>query len=89
MTDPTFRNINRLFVVSFNDCGNDPTRDSFDKYYVSLAEIKDFSTLIDNKPFSQPLRNKQKAYEKTWWNIKKKWLYNRKFIGLFLTLKLL
>ena len=65
MIDPTFRNINRLFVLSFNNGGNDPARDSFDKYYMSLAEIKDFNTLIHNKPFfDQPVKNKQKAYEK-------------------------
>ena len=30
-----------------------------------LVEIKDFVALIDNKPFfGQPVKNKQKAYEK-------------------------
>ena len=30
-----------------------------------LIEIKDFSALIDNKPFfDQPVKNKQEAYEK-------------------------
>ena len=28
-----------------------PTRGSFDKYYMSLVEIKDFNALIDNKLF--------------------------------------
>ena len=31
---PTFRNINRLFVLSFKNGNNDPARDSFDKYYM-------------------------------------------------------
>ena len=46
--------------------GNDDlTRDSFDKYYMPLVEIKDFNALIDNKPFfDQPVKNKQKVYEK-------------------------
>ena len=62
---PTFRNINRLFVLSFKNGNNDPTRDSFDKYYMRLVEIKGFNALIDNKPFfDQPLKNKQEAYEK-------------------------
>ena len=61
MTDPTFRNINRLFVLSFNDCDNDSTRDSFDKYYMSLAEIKDFNTLIDNKPFFSTSKKQTKS----------------------------
>ena len=48
---PMFRNINRLFVVSFKNGDNDPTRDSFEKYDMSLVEIKNFNQLIDNKPF--------------------------------------
>ena len=32
LTDPTFRNINRLFVLSFKNSNDDPTRDSFDQY---------------------------------------------------------
>ena len=32
MIDRTFRNINRLFVLSFKNGNNDPTRDSFDKF---------------------------------------------------------
>ena len=51
MINPTFRNINRLFVLSFKDGNNDPTRDSFDKYFMPLVEIKDFNALIKNKPF--------------------------------------
>ena len=41
LIDPTFRNINRLFVLAFKNGSNDPTSDSFDKYYVPLVEIKD------------------------------------------------
>ena len=48
---PTFRNINRLFVLSFKNGNDDPTRNSFDEYYMSLVEIKDFNALIDNKRF--------------------------------------
>ena len=43
LIDLTFRNINRLFVLSFKNDNNDPTRDFFDKYYMSLVEIKDFN----------------------------------------------
>ena len=64
MIDPTFRNINRFFVLSFKDGNNDPTRDSFDKYYILLVKIENFNALIDNKPFfDQPVKNKQEAYE--------------------------
>ena len=67
MIDPTFRNINRLFVLSFKNGNIDPTRDFFDKYYMPLVEIKDFNPLIDNKPFFvEPVRDKQEVYEKTY-----------------------
>ena len=40
-------------------------RDSFDKYYIPLVEIKDFNALNDNKSFLINLsNNKQEAYEK-------------------------
>ena len=48
---PTFRNINRLFVLSFKDANGYTTRDFFDKYYMASVEIKDFNALIYNKPF--------------------------------------
>ena len=49
--DPTFRNINRLFLLSFNNGDDDPKKYSFDQYYMPLVEIKDFNELIDNKSF--------------------------------------
>ena len=54
-----------MFPFSFKNGHDGPTRDSFDKYYMPLVEIKDFNALIDNKPFfDQPVKNKQEAYEK-------------------------
>ena len=65
LIDLTFRNINRLFVISFKNGNNDPTRNFFDKYYMPLIEIKDFNVSIDNKLFlGQPVKHKQEAYEK-------------------------
>ena len=65
MIDQTFRNINKLFFVSFKNDDNDPTINSSTKYYMPLVEIKDFHVLISNKPFfDQPLKNKQEAYGK-------------------------
>ena len=49
MIDPTFRNINRLFALLFNNGDDDPRRNSFGKYYMPLVEIKVFNALIDNK----------------------------------------
>ena len=48
LTDPTFRNINRLSILSLKNSNNVPTRNSFDKCYMPLAEIKDFNALILN-----------------------------------------
>ena len=64
MIEPVFRNTNRLFVLLLEASKNDPTRNSFARYYMSLVEIKDINALIDNKPFfDQPVKNKQEAYE--------------------------
>ena len=62
LIDPSFRNINRLLVFSFKNGNSNPMKDSFDKYYIPLVEIKDFNALIDNKPFFyQPVKNKEEA----------------------------
>ena len=47
--DQTFRNINTLFVLSFKNGDDDPTRNYFHEYYIPLVEIKDFNALTDNK----------------------------------------
>ena len=54
-----------MFVLSLKNGSNYPTRNSFDKYYMPLVEIKDFNALIDKKTFfDQPVKNKQEAYGK-------------------------
>ena len=84
LIDPTFRNINRLFVLSFKNGNDNPTKDSFDEYYMPLVEIKDFNALIDNKPFfDQPVKKtKTRSIWKTYQNVKKQSSYNRKFIRI-------
>ena len=39
LIDPAFTDINRLFLLSFKNGNNDPTKDSFDKYYMPLVDI--------------------------------------------------
>ena len=59
--DPTFTNVNRLFVLTFE---NEDDRTSFSKYYVPKVEIKCFHALIDGKPFfGIPVKNKEEGYE--------------------------
>ena len=48
LTDPTFSNVNRLFVLSFE---NEEDITSFSKYYVQKVEIKHYNVIIDGKPF--------------------------------------
>ena len=54
LIDPTFRNINRLFVLSFKNGDDDPTRNSFDKYYLPIVHIKDFNALTINHSLISP-----------------------------------
>ena len=51
LIDPTFTNVNRLFVLSFPRNNNTDNRDSFSDYYALNVEIKDFNVLIDGKSF--------------------------------------
>ena len=54
-----------MFEPSFKNGNDDHTRDSFDKYYMPLVEIKDFIALIHNKLFFDgPVKIKQESYEK-------------------------
>ena len=51
LIDPTFTNVNILFVLSFSRNNNTDNRDSFSDYYVPNVEIKDFNVLIGGKSF--------------------------------------
>ena len=48
LIDPTFNNVNRLFVLAFP---NKEDRSSFSKYYTPTIEIKEYNVLIDLQPF--------------------------------------
>ena len=59
LIDPTFTNVNRLFVLTFE---NEDDRTSFSKYYLPKVEVKDFNVLIDGKPFFEiPVKTKEQA----------------------------
>ena len=49
LIDPTFTNVNRLFVSSFPRNNNTDSRYSYSKYYVQKVEINDYNVLIDGK----------------------------------------
>ena len=69
LIDPTFTNVNRLFVLSFQRIAreNNTTKDyrvSFSHHYVPNARIKNFNVLIDGKSlFDLPIKNEE-AYKK-------------------------
>ena len=48
LIDPTFSNVNRLFVLSFE---NQDGRTSYYNYYMPSVEIKDYNVLIDGNAF--------------------------------------
>ena len=65
LIDPTFINVNRLFVLSIARNAEGDNRDSFSRYYVPNVRIKDFNVLIDGKSFFfLPKKNEEEAYEK-------------------------
>ena len=61
LIDPTFTNVNRLLVLTFE---NEDDRTSFSKYYLPKVEGKDFNVLIYGKQFFEiPVKNKEEAYD--------------------------
>ena len=89
LIDSTFRNINRLFILSLKNDTNDPGRNFFEKFYILLIEIKDFKALIGDKTFfDQPVKHKKEAQEKPVVDMSGI-LYNRKFIRSFVSSKIL
>ena len=61
LIDPTFHNVNRLFVLAFP---NEEDRRSFSKYYTPTVEIKDYNIIIDGEPFYEiPIKNKEETYK--------------------------
>ena len=61
LIDGTFTNVNRLFVLSFE---NEDDRTSFSKYYTASVKIKEFNVLIDGRNvFDTSIKNKEEAYE--------------------------
>ena len=51
LIDPTFTNVNRLFVLSFTKTNTGDNRDSFLHYYLPSVQIKDFNVLIDRATY--------------------------------------
>ena len=62
LIDPTFTNVNRLFVLAYQTADD---RQSFSQFYLPRVIVKDFNVIIDKLAFFDlPITTEEKAYEK-------------------------
>ena len=62
LIDPTFTNVNRLFVLTYRIADD---RQSFSRFYLSRVMIKDYNVIIDKLSFFDlPIKTEEEAYEK-------------------------
>ena len=60
--DPTFTNVNRLFVLAYRNADD---RQSFSQFYLPKVMIKDFNVIIDKLAFFDlPRKTEEEVYEK-------------------------
>ena len=66
LVDPTFTNVNRLFVLAYLIGNNNiDNRKSFLQFYLPKVMIKDFNVIIDKLAFFDlPIKTEEEAYEK-------------------------
>ena len=63
LIDPTFTNVNRLFVLAYGQVNND--RQSFSRFYLPNVMVKDYNVIIDKLLFFDLLiKTEEEAYEK-------------------------
>ena len=62
LIDPTFINVNRLFVVAYRTADD---RQSFSQFYLPRVMVKDCNVIIYKLSFfSMPIKTEEEAYEK-------------------------
>ena len=62
LTDPTFTNVNRLFVLAYQTADD---RQSFSQFYLQKVMVKDFNIIIDKLAFFDlPIKTEGEVYEK-------------------------
>ena len=62
LIDPTFTNVNRLFVLAYQTADD---RQSFSQFYLPRVMIKDYNAIIDKLAFFDlPIKTEEEAYEK-------------------------
>ena len=62
LTDPTFTNINRFFVLAYQNADD---RQSFFQFYLPKVMVKDYNVITDKSAFFDlPIKTEEEAYEK-------------------------
>ena len=62
LIDPTFTNVNRLFVLAYQTAND---RQSYSQFYLPRVMVKDFNVIIDKLAFFDlPIKTEEEAYEK-------------------------
>ena len=62
LIDPTFTNVNRLFVLAYQ---NPDDRQSFSQFYLPNVMVKDYNVIVDKLAFFDlPIKTEEEAYQK-------------------------
>ena len=62
LVDPTFTNVNRLFVLEYQTADN---RQSYSQSYLPKVMVKDYNVIIDKLAFFDlPIKTEEESYEK-------------------------
>ena len=62
LIDPTFTNVNRLFVLAYGQDNNH--RQSFSRFYLPNVMVKDYNVITDKLAFFDlPIKTEEEAYE--------------------------
>ena len=62
LIDPTFTNVNKLFVLAYQNAYD---RQSFSQFYLPRVMVKDYDVIIDKLAFFDlPIKPEEEAYEK-------------------------
>ena len=66
LIDPTFTNVNKLFVLVYQiDANNNDNRKPFSQFYLPRVMVKDFNVIIDKLAFFDlPIKTEEEAYQK-------------------------
>ena len=62
LIDPTFTDVNRLFVLAYRNADD---RQSFSQFYLPRVMVKDYNVIIDKLAFFDlPIKTEEEVYEK-------------------------